>query len=54
MRGVDWAKTDPAMVWLVYALPLSGIAGGTYMLVRGRPVPYGPRLTFGCSASREP
>jgi lipopolysaccharide export system permease protein len=36
--AVSATKTDPAMVWLVYALPLSGIAGGTWMLVRGRPV----------------
>jgi hypothetical protein len=36
--AVSATKSDPGMVWLVYALPLSGIAGGTWMLVRSRPV----------------
>ncbi len=36
--AVAGTKTDPSMVFFVYALPLAGIAGGTYMLVRGRPI----------------
>ncbi|NJM07603.1 hypothetical protein HC891_17610 [Candidatus Gracilibacteria bacterium] len=43
LRGLAFSalsatKTDPAMVVLVYALPLAAIAGGTWMLVRGQPV----------------
>ncbi len=43
LRGLAFSalsatKSDPAMVFFVYALPLAAIAGGTWMLVRGQPV----------------
>ncbi len=43
LRGLAFSalsatKTDPAMVFFVYALPLAAIGGGTWMLVRGQPV----------------
>ena len=36
--AVSSLKADPSAVWLVYALPLGGIAGGTIMLARSRPI----------------
>jgi lipopolysaccharide export system permease protein len=49
LRGMAFSalsatKTDPGMVWFVYALPLAGIAGGIYMLVRGQPVSLPPKV----------
>lgn len=43
LRGVAFSavsslKSDPSAVWLVYALPLTGIAFGGYMLARSRPI----------------
>ncbi|MCB1464221.1 MAG: LPS export ABC transporter permease LptF [Nitratireductor sp.] len=36
--AVSAIKGDEAIVWLVYALPLVGIAGGTWFLATNRPV----------------
>ena len=49
LRGVAFSavsatKSDPSAVFLVYALPLSGILGGGYMLARSRPIALHPAL----------
>lgn len=47
LRGVGFSaiaatKGDASIVWLVYALPLSGILLGSWFLVTGRPVELSP------------
>ncbi len=47
LRGVGFSaisatKGDASIVWLVYALPLSGIVLGSWFLITGRPVELSP------------